>query len=472
MIDHVRSLARTRLERRRIIVCVGPLVPGTKVASMLLGFGAERCLVIADGRGTGTPDEDERIEHVIDAVEGEGLMGGIRAYQARLLSPGRATLAAIDRFDPDRNAEVFVASIYPISAVAGRPVIGLRHTTWMDLEDKVVIDQLWSEAGIARSVCAVVPAHLDALRAAARAVDAGGGSCWCGDAREGFNGGASYVRWIRPGDEAAAANAAMFFGDHCDRVRVMPFLDGLPCSIHGMVFPDDVAVFRPVEMMVLRRPGASTFCYAGLDTFWDPAADDRDALRATARSVGAALRRSVGYRGGFTVDGVMTADGFRPTELNARLGAGVGTIASACPDLPLEILDLLVREDRAEGVDVADFERTVVERADARRGGGGWLVVDEPTVAATRTWQVHVTGSTVELAPDEATGNDDDAPRPSDGSLTLGPAAGGSHLRFSADPDRTPVGPSLAPRVARVFAACDACLGTTIGPVEPAPPRR
>ena len=49
-------------------------------------------------------------------------------------------------------------------------------------------------------------------------------------------------------------------------------------------------------------------------------------MREAARRVGAVLRDEVAYRGAFTLDGVATVDGFRPTELNPRFGAGLGVI--------------------------------------------------------------------------------------------------------------------------------------------------
>ena len=50
----------------------------------------------------------------------------------------------------------------------------------------------------------------------------------------------------------------------------MPFLDGVPCSIHGMVLPDGTAVFRPVEIAILRDVARRRFVYGGLSTYWDP----------------------------------------------------------------------------------------------------------------------------------------------------------------------------------------------------------
>ena len=130
----------------------------------------------------------------------------------------------------------------------------------------------------------------DALSAAAHDLDGGLGTVWSGDAREGFNGGGEYVRWVR--DDWQARDASDFFAEHCDRVRVMPFLDGVPCSIHGVVFPDGVAALRPVEMLTLRTTDDNArhrFVYGGMSTHWDPPVADREAMRP-ARRVAARLR--------------------------------------------------------------------------------------------------------------------------------------------------------------------------------------
>lgn len=69
----------------------------------------------------------------------------------------------------------------------------------------------------------------------------------------------------------------------CERVRIARFVDGLPCSIHGIVFDEYVAVVRPVELIVLRSPTAG-FVYAGTATYWDPPAPDRVAKTVVARA--------------------------------------------------------------------------------------------------------------------------------------------------------------------------------------------
>jgi hypothetical protein len=45
-------------------------------------------------------------------------------------------------------------------------------------------------------------------------------------------------------------------------------------------------------------------------------------------------------------------------------------------------------------------------------------------------------------------------------------------VRLTADPDRTPAGPPVAPRVAAAFSLADERFATGIGPLEPARPVR
>jgi hypothetical protein len=68
---------------------------------------------------------------------------------------------------------------------------------------------------------------------AGRSLDLGRGTVWAGDARDGFNGGGEYVRWIRHEVSVDVDEAVTFFAARCDQVRVAPFVEGLPCGIHG-----------------------------------------------------------------------------------------------------------------------------------------------------------------------------------------------------------------------------------------------
>ena len=101
-----------------------------------------------------------------------------------------------------------------------------------------------------------------------------------------------------------------------DRVRIMPFLEGIATSIHGIVLPDGVVALRPVEMVTLRR--GHELRYSGCATFWDPPDEVREEMRDVARRVGERLRTEVDFRGAFTHRrrgdvGRVPADGAEPT---------------------------------------------------------------------------------------------------------------------------------------------------------------
>jgi len=91
-------------------------------------------------------------------------------------------------------------------------------------------------------------------------------------------------------DRQAMVDAAVaHLRTRCTTARGMPFLEGIPCSAHGIVFPDGVVVLRPAEMVVLRG-GRTGFVYFRGGTCWDPPAARREELRALVRRVGGHLR--------------------------------------------------------------------------------------------------------------------------------------------------------------------------------------
>jgi hypothetical protein len=283
---------------------------------------------------------------------------------ARHLPP--AATAAIEAFDPERRgvwfASPFVTNDQPI---AGRPVAFGRPAAFLALEDKMLADAIWDAAGVARAAYRVVPNDEAALAEATAELSGPLGAVWSGDARDGINGGGNYVRWIVDADDQRAA--AWFFRPRCDRIRVLPFLDGVPCSIHGYVLPEGTAAFRPVEIVSLRDVSRRQFVYAGLGTYWDPPDADREEMRAAVRRVGDHLAAAHGYRGAFGIDGVLTADGFRPTELNTRMSGGAALIG----DLDRRFFTLLQAElvsGHDVGLTPADLE-TLVPAMDAERTG-------------------------------------------------------------------------------------------------------
>jgi hypothetical protein len=448
---------RPLLAGRDVVLAGAPLAAMAGLGALVRQLGAGRVFFLAAGTGTGPLPAQEDGERYVLEVRAADVIAEIRSSQALLGALPAGALDALDRWDPRRRALVIAGPFNELATVAGRRAWAPRRPAWRRLEDKTVVDALWDDLGLRRAPAAVVAAEPAALRAAGAALDRGAGTVWAGDAREGFNGGAVYCRWVRT--DADGREAAGFLGAHCDLARVMPFLEGVPCSIHGMVLPDGVAAFRPVEMVTLRRPGASRLLYAGAATFWDPPAADRDAMRALARRVGDGLRERVGYRGAFTVDGVLTAGGFLPTELNPRFGAALAMMTRG---RPLQLLNMAVVEGEPAGLRAAELEDVVVGPADRRRAGGAWTVTATPA-AATRELPVVFDGGACRPAA---------AHEAADATLAFGPSNVGGFLRLTLDPARAPVGPPAAPLAVAAFALADERFGAALGPLEAARPVR
>ena len=441
---------------RKVMVTGGPLAAMTGTCRRLLELGAERPFLLATGVGTGEVPGRDEADWVVVEVRAPDIIAEIRAAMRLLELLPAEVMAALDRWDPGREALVLSPMFNELPEIAGRRVYGPRRPEWRRLEDKVVVDALWDDLGVPRAPSAVVPAEAAAQRAAAERLDRGAGTAWAGDARQGFNGGAHCVRWVRTPEDAA--EAAAFLAERCDQVRVMPFLEGVPGSIHGVVFPDGVATFRPVELVTLRQPGSNRLRYAGAATFWDPPAADREAMRGLARRVGEGLRDRVGYRGAFTVDGVLAAEGFLPTELNPRLGAGLSVMTRDLPDLPVGLLHGALIEGERLAVGADDLERQVLAVADRTRAGGAWTVT-EVTAQATEQLPVVFEGGSCRPAAAEGL---------ADGVLAFGPSGVGGFVRLNLGSDRIPAGPPVAPLAVAAFALADERFGTGIGPLEPA----
>jgi hypothetical protein len=124
-----------------------------------------------------------------------------------------------------------------------------------------------------------------------------------------------------------------------------------------MVANGSVLIFDPIEIVTLvdRAMGHLVFC--GTSTAWRPDRSVLEELRAIGRCVGEAMADTCGFRGGFSVDGIMSASGFLATEVNARSASGSG-LRRAWPEFPLYIFERLLVESPKEfhEVDVEGLE--------------------------------------------------------------------------------------------------------------------
>ncbi len=448
----------TALVRGRKVVLVGGVLAGaTPRVRQLRGWGASDVLVLAQGVGTGElPVPEEAHVTVVESGKPSSLTEEVRSWEQFAADPPAAVRHALKDFDPDETALCLLSAFAQIDNFCGRESLGGRTPAIAALEDKSLNDALWDAAGVPRAPARVVPADRQAILDAARDLDQGNGTVWSGDASDGMNGGGDRVRWVRTASDAEDALTLLL--PRTRLVRLMPFLDGVPCSIHGFVLPDGVAVFRPVELVILRSATESRFVYAGTSTWWDPSEDDREQMRQVALRVGRHLQASHDFRGGYSVDGILTRDGFRPTELNPRFAAGLGTIAKGVPGLPLELLQGATMRGIDVGATAAGLESLLVQAADANRYGSAYTVSDIETPAQTET--LELTGG-----PDELRVADQGEAVV--GVLDRGPATLGSLVRFT--PSALTTGERMAPYAVSAFALSDRLWGTRFGDLEPAP---
>ncbi len=235
-------------------------------------------------------------------------------------------------------------------------------------------------------------------------------------------------------------------------------LEGVPCSVPGLVTPDGVAVFRPVERLLLRHAGSGRLRDAGVATFWDPEPTAGEQMRDVARRVARVLVERAHFGGAFGVHGVVTADGFLPTGLETRIGAGFDLLDRAAVGLPLALVALCAQSGRTLDYRPTELEHVVVEQADARRGADARVAVDAPDA----------TPREIALAADGDGYRRQRGDEPVAARLVLEPSEAGSSLVFAPAPDRTPAGPALAPRACRAFALAERELGIALGDLEPA----
>jgi hypothetical protein len=435
--NHWSRLVAPQYAGRRFIVVAESLVAAKAQVEFLIDHGALRPLVIAMARGLGDVPSDDQAEVFTLGLDlppdaGARLMPFMRAVEAVMSDPPPEILEWLDVWDPERDARVLAPHLLAGSAMGGRAVYGGRRAEWIALEDKMIVDQFWDEVGVRRAPSRILPLDHELLATAAVDLDWGRGTVWVGDNREGWHGGAEYLQWVR--NPADAGDAYRFFHQHCDRVRVMPFLEGTPCSIHGIVFDATVIAARPFEMLVLAVEGTPGLKYVGTASFWDPPDADRNEMRGVARRVGHHLAVIADFRGMFTVDGVMTVAGFLPTELNPRGGAGLGRAVRDLEGLSL----LAVQRALIEGFDLdyrpADLETLIVDFADANRYGAAFFQVPEVPEMPVEVTLKATADQVVAVAEGEV------------GNLTLtwggGTVGGAVAIRFM--PGAVPAGESVA----------------------------
>ncbi|WP_329576591.1 hypothetical protein OG500_03960 [Kitasatospora sp. NBC_01250] len=270
------------------------------------------------------------VPHIFSCAQ-QGLDVPRNGFYRWLENPPPELGAWLDRVDPQRSWTVLGDNFLAAGELLGRPVHGWRRPQWSAWEDKTRIEALWHLAGIPSPRHVVTRVDDPAVAGHVRELDRGSGVVLAIDSTRAHYGNATGLRWVR--DPHALAEALRWAGERARTVRIAEFVEGTPCSILGTVLADGVAVFDPLEIVTLRERHGARLTFCGSSTRWrpDPAAVDQ--MRHYVRLAGSWLAANAGFRGMFSVDGLLGEDGFTATELNPRQASGLG-LREAWPGFP------------------------------------------------------------------------------------------------------------------------------------------
>ncbi len=425
------------------------------LTSVLAELGAASPFLLVGNKGTTKARPPSNAEVCSLYIRGATIIDTARRFENLLSNLPKAAQEKIQKWDPDNEARwVCAAMLGELSQILGRTKYGRRKPEWTALEDKTTIDSFWDHAGIEHTDSRIVGLRDSGLAETANSLDSGLGTVWSADNREGVHGGSTGLRWLKCVKNAGELVSEM--SEFADSVRIAPFLEGIPMSIHGVVFPNDIAVFRPVELITLRFKNRNQFLWAGCSTSYDPNSLDRIEMRRIARNVGSVLRESVDYRGPFSIDGVLTKSGYRPTELNPRMSGGFGALTRGLPDLPFIPLCWSVMENEPLNYRPSQLEQAIVESADSNRVFGGHVVTSRRFDDTTEVGLVR-DGREFREA------NTDETPVV---YLTCGPSPVGGIIFVRIAESQKRVGMLIAPEMVRALRYCDHRFDTGFGELE------
>ncbi len=449
----------------------------TRLVSMTGRDPHDYVLALAGRQGVGTLDDSIRV-FSLDVPEGGNILEGIRLAHAALEELPVHIQAEVDAWDPDHQARVIQPFTSSGHHIAGRPVFAGRRPEWEALEDKLAILDVWDAAGVTQAPSRVVElADGDAVAAAHGELAGPMGTVWAVDNDAGWHGGITGTHWVPT--ESRVTGLRQDLASRHRRARIMPFLDGVPCSIHGMVVGGEVISFRPGEMLVYREPSVPKLIYGRSANFWEPPDELTAAMTAAAEAVGRDLQQRVDFRGVFTLDGVAGSsiggcEGFVPTEVNMRYGAALPTVLPTVDGTGISLyftnLAEVAGELRGQEYDIGpgDLQRWVRDRLSERGESRIMMFVangpDHDQLTAS-VWAVEPLdpelGVTAEVELRVASAAEDVEVTPAAGghlpvaTAQWGPAGERGIIFVELDADTVPTGPIVAPQALCILRSLD-----------------
>lgn len=402
-------------------------------------LGPDRCLALA-------------LDDVPPAIRRRTLRGASEQltwqHQAIAGLDGSGWLAEpANTFDPHHAATLVLPDPLNPPHAGARKRIGIRQPAWRLFEDKTLVDALWQVIGVPRAQSIVTDGTAD-LAALGSIVDCGTGVvCSCQPIGTVPASGGDGIWWWRDSQPPATipkSEASTW------RIRLMPLLEGIPVRLHGMNLTSRVIAFPPMELVTLPRVEHGTFLCAGAVPILGPVAD----LVLQTERLGAGLREHLGYRGGFSVDGILTDNGFLPTDFNARLTSAMEAAPSQLR-VQLHMINLLAR-------DGVEPDSAVVEQlAEKTFTTDGTCTLFGATTHAGTTVPQEVAvcwnGDRLVLASTAI----------SDGALALTAYPRGWLLTAKLVTDQLPSGCRVGPLAPEVFRISDEVFGTEFGKLAP-----
>jgi hypothetical protein len=181
-------------------------------------------------------------------------------------------------------------------------------------------------------------------------------------------------------------------------------------------------------------------------------------MRDAVRRVGAHLQAAHGYRGAFGIDGVLSAEGFRPTELNTRMSAGL-TLVTGIDQRFFTLLQHHLLAGLDTGLRAADVE-ALVPLMDARRSGRVVAIAEGARLGRVESYPVAWDGRAFHRTEDE-TGS----------TFVAADTASGVFAKVEPCTALVP-GRRLAPLSAALLAHVDRTYGSGFGTLAVAPDLR
>lgn len=265
-------------------------------------------------------------------------------YGKLKILPEHAEKALVE-FDPDHQAYVFDTGYSPYKEIFSRKIFGPRLDISYQIEDKHFDYLLFQKAGIpvpATKVCSItddITWKNEFLR-----FDEGLGVVIVGNEEGVVRGGGKGIHVFKKYEDLQE-NIPMLKKEY-QIIKFMPYLKGIPINVHGIVAPNGVMCFKPMETITLHSQKNHSFQYMGNSTHLKLSEKENRMIEEVFTKICLYLRDECGFLGFICFDGNISEKGFYLTDLNSRLGSGTNVISHANKDDPalFWFMDMLLKE--------------------------------------------------------------------------------------------------------------------------------